>query len=72
MGIVLRSGMIQVAIGLVVGVASTAIWERLFAEPNMLTAPGNLPVVATDHPLHPICHPCHGGIDQQAIANPSI
>ena len=39
--------MFQVAIGLVVGVASTAIWERLFAEPNMLTAPDNLLVVAT-------------------------
>jgi ABC-type antimicrobial peptide transport system permease subunit len=39
--------MIQVAVGLVVGVACTAIWERLFAEPKMLTAPDNLFVVAT-------------------------
>jgi len=46
MTLVLRAGILQVALGLAVGVVCTAIWERLFASPRMLTAPDNLLVVA--------------------------
>lgn len=44
--LVLRAGMLRVALGLAVGVVCTAIWDHIFASPNMLTAPDNLAVVA--------------------------
>jgi len=44
--LVLRAGMLQVALSLAVGVVCTAIWDHIFAPPNMLTAPDNLAVVA--------------------------
>ncbi len=45
--LVLRGGLVQVAIGLAVGVVFTAIWERLFGTPGMLTSPANLLTVAS-------------------------
>jgi predicted permease len=46
MKLVLRAGMLQVALGLAVGVVCTAIWDHIFASPDRLTTPDNLVVVA--------------------------
>lgn len=46
MALVLRRAFLQVAAGLVVGAACTAIWERLFSEPGTMTAATNLLAVA--------------------------
>jgi predicted permease len=46
MAIVLRGAMFHVAVGLGVGIVCTAVWERLFRTPGMLTSPMNLLMVS--------------------------